>query len=79
MFSMQTHSGASCQKQWEDFLVSLGSKGLNRTITGVGTYGATLSFLPDNFPDGNGKFIVAEDGRKLRESPLLSERGRIPR
>lgn len=82
MFGMQTHGRASCQQQWEDFLVftiALDLKSLSRTITRVGTYGATFSFLPDNLPDGNGKFVVAEDGRKLCEPPLLSKRGRIPR
>lgn len=45
----------------------------------VGAYGTTLSFLPDDLPDGNGKLVVAKDGRKLRESPLLSKWGHVPR
>ena len=47
----------------------------NRIAGGTGTYGTILSFLPNNFPDGNGKFIVSEDGRKLREPPLLRKWG----
>ena len=79
---MQTHGGARCQQQREDFLaitIALSSKNLSRTITRVRAYGATLSFPPDNLPDGNGKFVVAEDGRKLRKSPLLGKWCRIPR
>jgi hypothetical protein len=69
MFGMQTHCEASCQQQREDFLafkVTLSLKSLSRTITRGDAYGTTLSFFPDNLPDGNGKFVVPEDRRKLR-------------
>ena len=79
MFGMQTHCGANCQQQREYFLAFMIVLSPSRTIKSVGAYGATLSFPPDNLPDGDSKFVVAEDGCKLRESPLLSKWGRIPR
>jgi hypothetical protein len=43
----------------------------------VSAYGTTFSVLSNNLPDRNGEFIVAEDGRKFRKSPLLSKWGDI--
>ena len=53
-------------------------EGPNRITGSIVTYGTTLSFLPNNFPDGDGKFIVAEDGRKLHE-PHAGQVGSHPR
>ena len=82
MFGMQTHGWTSGEQQRENFLVfktAVSSEVLDKTITGIGTDGTTFSFLPDNLPNRDGKFVVAEYGCELGESPLLSEWGRIPR
>lgn len=51
----------------------------NRKMRHVGAHRASFPFLPNDFPNGNGKFVIAEHGCKFCESPLLSERGDIVR
>lgn len=52
---------------------------LSRMTRHVGTHRTTLSFLSNNLPDRNSKLVIAKDGSKFCESPLLSKWGDITR
>lgn len=49
----------------------------NRITRSDGAHRATLSILSDDLPDRNSKFVITEDGREFRKSPLLSKWGGI--
>ena len=77
MFGVQTDGRTSGEQQREGFLTFVIAVSPENFEQILSAHRTALPFFPDNLPYWNRKFVVAEDGRKLRKPPLLGKRGHV--